>query len=140
MEARTRQTTTINTHDGITRVSVCWLEAVDMVSIPVVANWLSFVATSVVESADPLLSSLVKSILYRVVLCGYILPEESGGVHTISSIMALMLSWLKSESLEMDKPLIFPDSIRSIETCRLVSEVSALFLVPHPARMIKLAI
>lgn len=140
MEARTRQTTTINTHDGITRVSVCWLEAVDMVSIPVVSNWLSFVATSVVESVDPLLSSLVKSILYRVVLCGYILPEESGGAHTISSIRALILSWLKIESLEMDKPLIFPDSIRSIETCRLVSEVSALFLVPHPARMIKLAI
>lgn len=67
------------------------------------------------------------------------MPAESGGAHTISSIRALMLSWLKSESMEMDKPLIFPDSIRSIETCRLVSEVSALFLVPHPARMIKLA-
>lgn len=54
--------------------------------------------------------------------------------------MALMLSWLKSESLDMDKPLIFPDSIRSIETCRFVSEVSVLFLVPHPVRMIKMAI
>lgn len=140
MEARTRQTTTINTHDGITRVSVCWLEAVDTVSLPVVADWILRLSAMVVESADPLLSSLVKSILYRVVLCGYILPEESGGVHTISSIMALMLSWLKSESLEMDKPLILPDLIRSIETCRFVSEVSVLFLVPHPARMIKMAI
>lgn len=68
------------------------------------------------------------------------MPSESGGAHTISSIMALMLSWLKSESLDMDKPLIFPDSIRSIETCRFVSEVSVLFLVPHPVRMIKMAI
>ena len=138
MEARTRQTTTINTHDGITRVSVCWLEAVDMVSIPVVANWLSFVATSVVESVDPLLSSLVKSILYRVVLCGYILPEESGGAHTISSIMALMLICLKIESLEMDSPSICPCSIRSIEIRRLVSEVSALFFVPHPQNRINM--
>ena len=110
-----------------------------LVSLPVVTDWILRLSAMVVESVDPLLSSLVKSILYRVVLCGYILPEESGGVHTISSIMALMLSWLKSESLEMDKPLIFPDSIRSIETCRFVSEVSVLFLVPHPVRMIKMA-
>lgn len=128
------------THMGNKRVSDSMSETEYLVSLPVVADWISRLSAMVVESADPLLSSLVKSILYRVVLCGYILPEESGGVHTISSIMALMLSWLKSESLEMDKPLIFPDSIRSIETCRLVSEVSALFLVPHPARMIKLAI
>lgn len=140
MEARTRQTTTINTHDGITRVSVCWLEAVDMISIPVVADWISRLSAMVVESAEPPFSARVKSILYLVVFCGYILPDESGGAHTISSIKALILSWLKIESLEMDRPLIFPDSIRSIETCRLVSEVSELFLVPHPARMIKLAI
>ncbi len=127
------------THMGNKRVSDSMSETEYLVSLPVVTDWILRLSAMVVESADPLLSSLVKSILYRVVLCGYILPEESGGVHTISSIMALMLSWLKSESLEMDKPLIFPDSIRSIETCRLVSEVSALFLVPHPARMIKLA-
>lgn len=52
----------MNTHGGMRRVSDRLLEAVDTVSTPAVVVCLSSVATSVVESADPPLSSLVRSI------------------------------------------------------------------------------